>query len=256
MTPHEKAVDALNRRIERLQAALRAAEGESARRFLVESIVALLGVGEALNDYLKAFGQYAKRRHAELKQAQEGLEARHAELLTSGKQLLEKLKAAPTDRALKKEIESAQKSMASIQKTLRRDANALQRDVAPGLATIDQLAESVRRLGEAEQADALKRLLKAIVADVREFYATQPSLPAKNLVDAAAWEKSALADLERAGGFADAYARASYQAILALELMTIAVAENPPPTAEEVARRGQESVAARLKAITARFASA
>ena len=253
MTPHEKAVTALNARLERLQANLREANAESAQRFLFQSLVVTLGVAEALNDYIKGVGQYARRRHGELKETNEALAAQHAGLLESGRDLLEKLKASPADRGLRREIERAQQAMAAIQKNLRRGANALQRDLAPSLALIDQMAESVRRLGEAEQSDALKRLLKTIVGRVRELYAAQPALPAKELVDAAAWEKAAIADIEQAAGFHDAYARAGYQATLALEWMIMAVSENPPRTAEEATQRANEAVSLRLKEITGRL---
>ena len=46
------------------------------------------------------------------------------------------------------------------------------------------------------------------------------------------------------------------QALLGMELMTMAVSENPPRSAEDAAKRGNEAVAARLKAITARLTSA
>lgn len=253
MTPHEKAVNALNRRLEQLQADVRDATLESARQFLFQSLVGTLGVADALNDYIKEVGTYARRRHVELKQTNDVLAARHADLLKAGKALLEQLKANPGDRALRKEIERAQQDMAGIQKTLRRGANALQREVAPGVALIDKLAESVRRLGEAEHVDALKRVLKAIVAHVRDFYAEQPSLPSRNIVDAAAWEKSAVAELDQAAGFHDAYARTCYQAILAVDLMTMAVSENPPQTTQEATTRGMQGVAVRIKEVTARF---
>lgn len=253
MTPHEKAVAALNRRLERLQANLSEAKSESVRRFLFQSIVVTLGLGEALNDYIRMVGQYAQRRHGELKQANETLGAKHAELLQSGKELLEKLKADPTDRALRKEIERAQHDMEAIQRTLRRGANALQRDVAPSVAMIDSLSESVRRLCEADDADTLKRLLKTVVEQARELCAAHPALPAKDLIDPGAWEASAVSEINQATDRYDAYARALYQALLGLHLMTMAVSENPPRTAEEATHRANESAAARVKEITTRF---
>ena len=51
-----------------------------------------------------------------------------------------------------------------------------------------------------------------------------------------------------------AYARAGYQAVLAIEAMTLTLAETPPRTADEVTQRANESVAARIKQIAARFA--
>jgi hypothetical protein len=232
MTPHEKAVAALNRRLERLQANLGTAESDTARRFLFQSIVVTLGIADALNDYIKRVGEYAKRRHSEIKQANETLAARHAALLQGGKELLEKLKANPTDRVLRKEIERAQNDMEGIQKSLRRGANSLQRDVAPSVAMIDQLAESVRRLCEAEENEALKRTVKAIVEQVKELYADQPDLPAKGVIQAEAWTEVAVTEIEQAAGFHDAYARAGYQATLALELVALAVVEVPPATTE------------------------
>jgi hypothetical protein len=256
MTPHQKAVNAINARLERLQANLRDAKEESAQRFLFQSIVVTLGVAEALNDYIKMVGEFARRRHGELKQTNETLGAQHADLLKSGQELLEKLKANPTDRALRKEIERAQQNMTAVQKTLRRAGNSLQRDLAPSLALIDEMAVSVRRLSEADDIDALKRLLKAIVGQVREFYASQPSLPGKRIVDAAAWEKSVVSEIDQAAGFYDAYARAGFQATVALEMMTLAVAEHPPGTAEEATERANQAVAVRLKEITTRLTTA
>src|SRR3954469_17495909 len=160
MNSAEKAVNAVNQRIERLQATLREARSETEQRRLFESVLATVGLGEALTGYIKAVDGYAQRRHAELKDTNVALSARHADLLKSGKELLEQLKANPTDRAIRKEIDAAQQAMAAIQKTLRRDTNALQRDVAPSIALIDKLAENVRRFSEAEEIDALKRVLK------------------------------------------------------------------------------------------------
>jgi uncharacterized protein YoxC len=254
MTPHEKAVTALNRRIERLQASLAEATEESTRRFLFQAIVVTLGLGEALNDFIRKVGAYAQRRHGELKQTNEAMAAQHAALLQSGKELLEQFKANPTDRALRKEIERTQREMEAIQKNLRRGANALQRDVAPGVAMIDTLAESVRRISDAEDVAAMKRLLKSLVEQVQELHATQPGLPAKNLVDATAWETAMVAEIDRASERYDAFARVGYQAVVALEMAAIAVAESPPATSEEATARVDGAVAARLKEITARFA--
>jgi hypothetical protein len=256
MTPHEKAVATINARLERLQANLREAKEESAQRFLVQSLVVTLGVAEALNDYIKEVGEYARRRHGELKQTNETLAAQHADLLKAGQEQLEKLKANPADRALRKEIERTQKNMETVQKNVRRGANALQRDLAPSLAMIDQMAVSARRLSEAGQAETLKRLLKTVVEQVRELYADQPTLTAANVVDAAAWEKSAAAEIDQAAGFYDAYARAGYQVTLAFVWMILAISENPPRSAEDATQRANEAVAARLKAITARLTSA
>lgn len=255
MTPIEKAENALNRRIERIQASLREARSETARRFLFQSLVVCAGIGEALRDYIKAIGQYAQERHRELKQTHDTLTAQHADLLKAGTELLARLKANPSDRGIRKEIELAQKNMEAIQKTLRRGANALQREVAPSMSMIDQLALSIRRLGEADELPTLKRVTHGVVGHVRELYRAQPTLPSKDIIDAAAWEKSAGSEIDRATDFYEAYACAGYQMILALDLMTVAVSKTPPRTAEEANHRANESAAARIKEITARFAT-
>lgn len=255
MTPIEKAENALNGRISQLQANLREAKSETAQQFLFQALVVCIGIGEALTGYVRMIGQYAQGRHGELKQTHDTLTAQHADLLKSGQEMLERLKATPTDRALRKEIEVAQKSMAAIQKNLKRGANALQRDVAPSIAMIDKLALGVRRLGEADQIDALKRAIRMIVGDVHELYRTQPTLPVKDIIDAAAWEKTAVSEIEQATDSHEAYARAGYQAMLALDVMTMAVSPTPPRTAEEAISRANESVAARVRAIAARFTS-
>jgi hypothetical protein len=253
MTPIEKAENALNRRIERIQTNLREAGSETARQFLVQSLVVSVGIGEALTDYVKMIGQYARGRHGGLKQTHDTLTAQHSDLLKTGQELLERLKADPTDRALRKEIEVVQRNMAAVQKNLRRGANALQRETAPSIAMIDKLAESVRRLGEADQIDALQRATKMIVGNVHELYRVQPTLESKDIIDPAAWEKSAVSEIDQATDSYEAYARAGYQAMLALDVMTMAVSETPPRTAEEATSRANESVAARIKNITARF---
>lgn len=256
MTSHEKAVNAINTRLERLQANLREAHSEAVQQFLFQSLVVTLGMSEALNDYIRTVGHYAQRRHGEFKQASVTVTERHSELLKSGRELLEQFKASPTDRALRKEIERAKKEMEGLQKNLRRDSFAVQRELAFCMAMIDHVADSVRRMCAAEKSEALKRALQELVSHVRELFAAlKATLPAKNLVDAAAWEKSAESALEPAADFHDAYARAGHQAMLALEAMTLAVAETPPRTAEEVASRANEAAAARLKTITARFAT-
>src|SRR5581483_3717831 len=191
MTPVEKAESALNRRIEQLQANLREARTETARRLPIQSLVACIGIGEALAHYVRSIGQFAQGRHAGLKRTHDALAAQHADLLKSGNALLERLKADPGDRATRKEIERAQQDMAAIQKTLRRGANALQREVAPSIAMIDKIAASVRRFAEADQIEALKRAVKLVVAQVHELYRAQPALPAKDIIAAAAWESSA-----------------------------------------------------------------
>lgn len=253
MTPIEKAENALNARISQLQVHLGETKSETAQQFIFQSLVVCIGIGEALRDYVRTISQYARQRHGELKPAHDTLAAQHAELLKSGKELLERLKANPTDRAIRKEIEQAQRNMVAIQKTLKRGANALQRETAPSIAMIDTLALSIRRLAEADQLDALKRAIKLIVENVRELYRAQPTLPARDIVDAAAWEKSAVGEIDQASDSHEAHARAGYQALLALELMTMAVSPTPPRTGEEAIHRAKESAAARVKAITARL---
>lgn len=255
MTPHEKALSVINARLARLQANLREAGGETARQFLLQSIIVTIAASEALNGYMETVGRYAQRRYGELKEAKEALETEHAALLKSGMELLEKLKANPTERALSKEIDRVQSRMAAVQKTLRRGANALQRELGACLAMIDPLATSVRHLGEADQVDALKRLLKAAIAQVRDLYSGHTALPIKVKIEAEAWEKAAVGEIDQAAEFYDAYARAGYQMTLALELMALTVAESPPATADEATLRAQAAAAARLKEITARFSS-
>ena len=256
MTPIEKTETALNRRIDQLQAALRdESRSETARQFLFQALVVCAGIGEALRDYIKMIGQYARERHGELKQTHDTLNAQHADVLKAGTALLDRLKANPGDRALLKEIEQTQRQMEMIQKTLRRGANALQRDVAPSMAMMDKLALSIRHLGEADTIDALKRVTTEVVGNVSELYREQPALPAKDIIDAAAWEKSAGTEIDQATDFYGAYACAGYQVMRALDLMTMAVSKTPPKTAGEATHRAHESVAARLKAITARLAT-
>lgn len=252
MTPHEKAVNAINHRLERLQANLREAKAESAQRFLFQSLLVTIGFAEALNDYAASVGRYARRRHAELKRSNESLTAEHATLLKSGQELLGKLKANPTDRTLRKEIEVAQRAMEKIQKEVRRGANALQRELAPSVGLVDQIAASLRRLAEADQRDALQRVLGAMITQVAELYAAQPTLT-KDLVNAPAWEETAAAEIAGAADFHDAYARTGYQATLALELMILALSETPPATAADATQRANDAAAARIKQITARF---
>lgn len=255
MTPHEKAVNAINARLERLQANLHAAKVEAAQHFLFQALVVTIAAAEALNDYAAAVGRYAQRRHGELKQANEALAEQHAGWLKSGQELLEKLKANPTDRAIRREIEGVQRNMAGVQKTLRRGANALQRELAPGLALVDEVAASVRRFADADGIEPLRRVLKAVVAQVAELYAAQPDLRRKAIIDVPAWETSALGELDRAADYYEAYARVGSQLTIALELMALALAENPPATPGEATQRANDAVSARLKEITARIAA-
>lgn len=255
MTPTEKAEAALNLRIERLQVNLRATTSESSRRFLAQSLVTCIGLGEAMTDYVKTIGQYAQGRYDEIKQAHATLTARHAELLETGREMLERLKANPHDRVLRQEIERAQQAMESVQKTLRRGANTLQRDLAPSMGLVDKIAASVRRFAEADQPDQLQRAIGTIVGHVRDLYRSHPGLPAKDIIDAEAWEKSAANEIAHATDFFEAYALTGYQALRALAVVTLAVSPTPPLTADEANRGANESVAARLKEITVRFSA-
>jgi hypothetical protein len=253
MNPTEKAVNALNHRLERLQANLREAQSETARRFLLQSLVVTAGMGEAMTDYIKRVGQHAQLRQAAFKQTTTTLGERHAELLKSGTVLLEQLKANPTDRALRDDIDRTQQDMAAIQKNLRRGAHELQAELSLIMAMIDEIAVSVRRLSEADQPDVLKRVLKRVVEYVRELYAgLEATRRAKDIIDPDSWEQ---VTVDPTADFYDAYARAVYQAMLAFDLMTMAVSENPPSTAEEATHRASESATARVKDITARFAT-
>jgi exonuclease VII large subunit len=255
MTPTEKAEAALNHRLEQLQVKLRASTSETLRRFLVQSIMASIALGEAMTDYVRMIGQYAQGRYSEIKDTNATLTAQHAELLKSGGEMLERLKANPGDQAIRKEIERAQQAMESIQKTLRRGADSLQRDLAPSMSMVDKIAASVRRLAEADQPDALKRAIGMIVGHVRELYVSHPGLPAKNIINAEAWENAARREIDNATDFYEAYALTGYQALRAIAVMTMAVSPTPPATAEEGAHAANESVATRLKEITLRFGS-
>lgn len=253
MTPTEKAEAALNSRLERLQVNLRAAGAEEARRFLAQSMVVCIGLGEAMTDYVKMIGVYAQERYGEIKETNAALTAQHADLLKAGTELLQRLRANPGDGALRKEIERTQQSMESIQKTLRRGANALQRDLAPSMGMVDKIAAGVRRFAEADQPDALKRAIGTLVELARELYLSHPAVPAPDIIDAKSWEKSAAIEIDAAGDFYEAFALTGYQALRALAVMTMAVSRTPPQTVEEATGRANESVAERLKAITVRF---
>ncbi|MEO6005056.1 MAG: hypothetical protein ABIZ04_07950 [Opitutus sp.] len=256
MNPTEKADVALNTRLERLQANLRETSSETARRFLFQSLVVCVGLGEALTDYVKQIGEYAQARYSQLKQTHTALTAEHATLLMSGTELLEQFKANPNDRSLRQEIDRAQRDMAAIQKTLRRGADSLQRDLAPSMGMVEELAVTVRRFAEAGERSDLKRVLETVVEHVRELYRTQPDLPSKNLIDTLSWGKSAVAELELTTDFYEAYASAGYQVVRAIEVMTMAVSQTPPASADEISARANGAVAMRLKAIAERLATA
>ncbi len=254
MTPMEKAEGALNQRIEQLQARLQEAKSEEARRFFVQSILVCLGLGECITDYGHAITQYAKARHAELKAAQLKFSAQHDELMKSGNEMLERLKANPTDRALRKEIETAQRHMATVQKSLRRGVDAFQREMSPSIGLMDKIAASLRRLGEAEDKEALKRATRSMLAHVQELYRGHPALPSSGAIDPAVWEVSAQTEIDEASDFYDAFSRAGFQAMLALQIMTLAIA----PTAhtnEEVVSHAHAAVTQRLKTIAERFSA-
>lgn len=252
MTPMEKAENALNTRIEQFQAKLQQAESELARRSLVQAIVVFVGIGEAITHYVHTVSEYAKSRFAERKQEQAALTAQHADLLKSGTELLDRLKASPTDRALRKEIERTQTAMASIQKILRRGADTLQRELAPSVGLIDKIADSLRRLCEAQEKVALQRATKQLLNHAQEVHRA-PTVPPGGVIDPASWEKSALVAIAEAADFYDAQARAGYQALLALEVMTLSQSDEVPQTAEETTQRANTTVAQRLTAIAARF---
>jgi hypothetical protein len=255
MTPIEKAETALNSRIERIQANLAAASTEGEQQLQFQSLIVCVGIGEALRDYVKTIGDFARGRHAELKQAHDSLTARHARVLQSGNELLERFKANPADQALRKEIDLAQKDMANIQKTLRHGADSLRRDVGPSMGMIDELALTVRRFAEADQLEGMKRITKSFLGHAHELYRTQPTLPSKDIIDAVAWENSALTEVDQAADFHEAYARAGFQAIIAIEVMTMAVSSQPPEDAAEAAARANEAAASRLKQIATRLAA-
>lgn len=253
MTAIEKAENALNARIARIQANLLETKADQTRQFLFQSLVACIGIGEGLTQYVKAIGDFARERHAVIKEAHAERTAEHAQLLQKGTELLERFKATPTDKALRKELERTQAAMAAIQKTLRKGTNALQRELAPSLAMLDEIALTLRRLGEADQKDPLKRAVKRIIEQADELYRAQPTLTAKRIVDAEAWSKSAAAEIDRATDYYEAYAHAGTQAMLALAVMAMAVSAAPPATAEDATRRASEAITARIREITGRF---
>lgn len=253
MTPIEKAERALNEQIEESQARLKTATTEAAQRQLVQSILGWAGIGDTITEYVGAIGQYAKARHGELKQTQTALTAQHEELLKSGKEMLERLKANPSDRGIRKEIEQAQRGMEAIQKSLRRGAESLQKEVNPSIRLIDTVADSVRRLCESADKEGLRRWTKAIVGHAQELYRAHPALPSKGVIDADSWEKSATSAIDDAETFVDAQARAGFQAMIALQVMVMAVSANPPATAEEATERANTAVAQRMKKLLERL---
>jgi hypothetical protein len=99
----------------------------------------------------------------------------------------------------------------------------------------------------------MQRVIKQLIGHARELYLAHPTLPDKDLINAEAWETTAVSEIDQATDFYEAYARAGYQAMLALDVMTMAVSPAPPQTAQEAIQRAGASVVARVKAITARF---
>lgn len=255
MTPIEKAEAALNTRVATIQTHLGTAQSESAQQSLFQALLVCFAIGEALTDYVRSIGEYAQSRHGELKQVQANLTAQHATLLETGNQLLAQFKANPTDKAIRKEIERTKRNMETIQKTLRKGAYALQGEVAPGMALIDKVALTIRRFGEADQIEALKRVIKLMVEHANELYRAQPGLPNRGIIDAPVWEKAALAGIDQAVELQEAYARAGYQVLLALDVMRMALSPTPPKNTEEATARATEAIAARLKATAGRFTS-
>jgi hypothetical protein len=255
MTPMEKAERALNDRIARLQVRLHETPSDTARRHLIQAVVVCVALSEGISDYVRTVQQYAQTRYGELKEEQAALTTRHAGLLDAGKELLEQLKADPADPTVRREIEEAQRAMATIQKTLRKSAETLQREVSPSIRRVDEIAEAVSRLCRAEERNELGRPLRLMISQVQALYRGHPNLPAKGIIDAQAWEASALASIQEATEFDDAHARAGFQVLVALEVMTLAVSPAPPETAEDATRRANEAVAQRIGRITARLGS-
>lgn len=255
MTPMEKAEHALNERIAHLQVRLNEAQSDTARHHLIQAVVVCVALSEGITDYVRNVQQYAQSRYGELKEKQAALTSHHAELLTAGKGLLEQLKADPADRNVRREIEQAQRAMAAIQKTLRKSADTLQRELSPSLRRVDEIAETVGRLCRAEDKSELGRSIRLMIGEVLALYRGHPNLPAKGVIDASAWETSALSSVEETTEFDDAHARAGFQILVALQVMTLAVSPAPPLTAEDATQRANEAVAQRIQRITARLGS-
>jgi hypothetical protein len=246
MTPMGKAEAALNGRIAEFQAKLRNAEAEATRRSLVHAVMVLLAIREAVSHYVQAIGDYAKNRFAELKEQQTALTGEHAQLLKSGSEMLERLKANPADREIRKEIERTQRSMEAVQKNLRRGADTFQREIGPSLVLVDKLADSLRRLCESEDQVSLKRATKTLFSDVEEF--------SRVPVDAAAWYRSAAASIDEGTDFYDANARACFQALLALELITLAISTRPEAQ-QNIVETANAAATARVTAVASRLAN-
>lgn len=254
MTPIEKAENALNSRIQYFQSKLAEQNSEATRRTLVQALVVYVGIGEAIADYVRTLNQFATSRFATLKQEQAKLTAEHAELLSSGETLLTQLKADPTDRAVRKEIERAQQKMEAVQKTLRRSADALQREISPGVRLLDEMAATLRYLAEAEDALSLKRATKKLTLHAQELFRHAPQAP-HGLIDAATWEASAVEAIDQSQDFYEAHARAGTQAVLALALMSISLSAGAESVPESVLTLANGAVTKRLTEIAARLSS-
>jgi hypothetical protein len=254
MTSIERAERALNLKIEQMQARIQGASGDKPRPDLVQGLLIWAGLGDAITEYVAAISNYAKGRHAELKAKQVTLVAEHDGLLKIGQEQLERLKAHPADPAIRKEIKQTQRSMEAIQKTLRRGAASLQNEVNPSVRIFDTIADHVRRLCESEDKAEIKRWTKAIVQQPEALYRAHPALPSKGVIDTASWEKSASIAIDEASDFQEAQSRAGFQAMIALEVMIMALSPTPPESTEEATTRANAAAAARTKKLMARLA--
>jgi len=254
MTPIEKAERALNLKIEQMQTRIQAAGSDKPRPDLVQGLIIWVSLGETITEYVAAISSYAKLRHAELKEKQLNLVAEHESLLKSGQKQLERLKLDPSNREIQKEIKQTQRSMETVQKTLRRGAASLQNEVNPSIRIFDTLADHVRRLCESEDKTEIKRWTKAIVQQPEELYRTHPTLPTKGIIDTPTWEKSASNAIDESTDFLEAQARAGFQAMLALEIMIMALSPTPPETTEAATERANAAVASRTKKLMTRLA--
>ncbi len=256
MSPIEKAEQALNAQIEQVQARLKAASLTQPRPDLVQGVLVWAGLGETITQYVASIGEYARKRHGELKQIQLSLTVQHDELLKSGNEMLVRLKDDPSDRVVQKAIGEAQRAMETIQKTLRRGAATLQKEVNPCIRSIDTVAENIYRLCESKDRDRMKRWTKAIVREPEELYRAHPALPAKAMIDTASWERSAAIAIDEAPTFFEAQARAAFQAMIALEIMILGISMEPPRSPGEATERANAGVSLRLKKIMQRLADA
>jgi hypothetical protein len=247
MTPIDKAERALNLKIEQIQMRIQAAGSERPRSDLVQALLIWASLGAAITEFVGTIGQSAKRRHAELKEKQVALIAQHEGLLKSGQEQLERFKANPADPTVRNEIKQTQRSLEAIQKTLRRGAASLQNEVNPSIRILDTAADHVRRLCESEDKTEIKRWTRAIVKQPEALYRTHPALPTSGIINTATWEESATAAIEQAADFLEAQARGGFQAMLVLEILIMAISQNPPQSSEEAAARANAAVSLRMK---------